>query len=189
MQAIILCGGRGTRMKNLTDELPKPLLPYLGKSLLEYKFESLPEQITDVILVVGYLGNKIKDKIGDNYADRKISYVEQRELLGTANALHTAKDLIADQFVTMMGDDLYSEKDLQNLASQKTFTMLMGQNNIWTGAALLDKRFFELEQRRVEDKENEFGIPQTLYFHQETHPINFILAEDWQQISAPQDLK
>ena len=54
MKAIILAAGRGTRMGNLTEEIPKPMLLYKGKNLIEYKIDILPEEINEVLIVVGY---------------------------------------------------------------------------------------------------------------------------------------
>jgi len=61
MQAIILAAGRGTRMGELTNDLPKPLLKISGRPILEYTLANLPREIDEVILVIGYHGHKIKN--------------------------------------------------------------------------------------------------------------------------------
>lgn len=115
MQAVILAAGKGTRMRELTQTTPKPLLEIQGKSLIEHKIDQLPEDIEEVVIVVGYLENTIRDALGDNYTDKKITYVTQTELNGTAGALWAAQDVLHNRFLVMMGDDLYRKDDIQNL--------------------------------------------------------------------------
>ena len=81
MQLVILAAGRGKRMKTLTENMPKPMLTVLGNDLLEHKISILPKEIDEVIIVIGYLGEKIKKHFGTNFKGKKISYVEQKELL------------------------------------------------------------------------------------------------------------
>ena len=112
MKAIILAAGLGTRMKPLTNKLPKPMVKVLDKNLLEYKLESLPESITEIILVVGYKGNIIKKYFGNNYKNKKITYVFDKTISGTAHALWQAKSFLKGRFIVMMGDDIYSRSSI-----------------------------------------------------------------------------
>jgi len=112
MQAVILAAGRGTRMVELTESVPKPMLEVNGKPLLEYKFEALPDEIDEVILIVGYLGSVIQKHFGGSYAGKRIYYVEQEELNGTAGALWDAQEILKDRFLVMMGDDIYARADI-----------------------------------------------------------------------------
>jgi len=114
MQAVILAAGRGTRMGDLVDTIPKPMLMLEGKTLLEHKFDILPDDVDEIIIVIGYLGDVIKEHYGDAYNGRKITYVTQENVVGgTADALWTAKDALKEKFVVLMGDDLYVREDIE----------------------------------------------------------------------------
>lgn len=116
-QAVILCGGKGSRLAPLTDEIPKVLVEINGKSILEYKLEFLEDLVDEVILVVGYKKEKIIEKLGDSFGSLKISYRVQESPLGTGHAVLQAKDLLRDKFIVLNGDDYYSKEDLENLLS------------------------------------------------------------------------
>jgi bifunctional UDP-N-acetylglucosamine pyrophosphorylase/glucosamine-1-phosphate N-acetyltransferase len=113
MQAVILAAGRGTRMKELTDHVPKPLLEAADKTLLEHKFDELPEDVDEIVIIVGYHADKVEKRLGNEYAGRRISYIVQETLDGTAGALWKAKDILTGRFIVMMGDDLYGRADLE----------------------------------------------------------------------------
>lgn len=117
MKIVILSAGKGTRMNDLTLTVPKPLLKYKNKNLLEHKLDILPESTTEIIFVIGYLGEKIKEYFGDSYKNIPIRYVEQKEIKGTADALWQCKDFLNEQFVVLMGDDLYNKDDLEKIYS------------------------------------------------------------------------
>ena len=72
MQAVILAAGHGTRMDELTTAVPKPMLEVAGKPLLEYKLDALPDHIDEVVLIVGYLGNVIRQHFGALYGKQRI---------------------------------------------------------------------------------------------------------------------
>lgn len=120
MQAVIMAGGKGTRLGKITQDLPKPLVKIAGKPILEHTLCALPKAVDEAIFVVSYLGDKIRNYLGDKFDDRfgdiKITYVEQKELLGTADALWTAKEKLKNQrFLVINGDDLYDQKDIESL--------------------------------------------------------------------------
>jgi len=120
MQAVILAAGLGTRMGELTKDTPKPLLHLSSDniSMLEHNLHELPEEIDEVVLVVGYLKEQIKELVGDEHAGKKITYIEQKELKGTGHALSICKEVLRDKFLVLMGDDLYKRGDLQRLISE-----------------------------------------------------------------------
>ncbi|MBQ2041150.1 MAG: NTP transferase domain-containing protein, partial [Lachnospiraceae bacterium] len=65
MKAVIMAGGHGTRIRSVASDIPKPMIPVLGKPVLQYQLECLKENgITDVILVTGYLADSIREYFG-----------------------------------------------------------------------------------------------------------------------------
>ena len=80
MQAVIMAGGKGTRLASVTKDIPKPMAPVDGKSLLEYQIENLKENGVDsIILVVGHLGNVIRDHFGDGSRFESVSIIMLRK--------------------------------------------------------------------------------------------------------------
>ncbi|MBI4049840.1 MAG: nucleotidyltransferase family protein [Candidatus Doudnabacteria bacterium] len=123
MQAVILAAGLGTRMGRLTEDTPKPLLRIGNRTIIEQSLESLPEEIGEVVVVIGYLGDKIKQFLGKEFGGKKIKYVMQAKLKGTADALFRCKDFLYNDFLVLMGDDIYSREDLSELTG-KTLAIL-----------------------------------------------------------------
>lgn len=115
MKAIILAAGKGTRLKPLTDTTPKPLLLLKGKPILEHIINSLPRSIDELIIVVGYKGDQLKKHFGNSFDGRKVSYVEQKEQLGTGHAALLTKHLLKDgeRFIFMYADDLHDKKSIE----------------------------------------------------------------------------
>lgn len=106
MQAVIMAGGKGTRLASLTKDIPKPMVPIDGKPLLEYQIENLKENGVDsIILIVGHLGSVIRDYFGDGSRfGVSIIYYAEETPLGTAGALAKIKDLLEDTFFLVFGD-------------------------------------------------------------------------------------
>jgi NDP-sugar pyrophosphorylase family protein len=123
MQAVILAAGRGTRMKELTNDVPKPLLETAGKTLLEHKFDELPDEVDEIVIIIGYHGDKVEERLGNEYNGRRITYVVQETLDGTAGALWKAKEALHDRFLVMMGDDLYGRNDLEAAAASSDWVI------------------------------------------------------------------
>lgn len=156
MQAVILAAGRGTRMDELTEAVPKPMLPVAGRPLLEYKIDALPDEFDEVILIVGYLKDVIKRHFGAAYENRKIRYIEQAELNGTAGALWSAKEMLTDRFLVMMGDDIYAREDIETcVAKENVWTLLVQQlpEMRRAGSVKLDTdgRIAEIIESSIED--------------------------------------
>lgn len=108
-QAVILAGGQGVKMRPLTYEIPKSLIPVRGRPVIEYTIDLLRNVgIRDIIIVTGYLGERIKETLGNGQKyGVKITYSHENRPLGSAGALRNAKDLLSDKpFLVINGDVL-----------------------------------------------------------------------------------
>jgi D,D-heptose 1,7-bisphosphate phosphatase len=106
MKAIILAGGQGTRMGNLTSEIPKPMLKIGGKPVLEHQIELLKRyNITDIIILVNYLKDSIIEyfKEGEEHGV-SIRYFEEKEPLGTTGGIKEIEDQLTEDFIVFYGD-------------------------------------------------------------------------------------
>jgi bifunctional UDP-N-acetylglucosamine pyrophosphorylase/glucosamine-1-phosphate N-acetyltransferase len=117
MKAVILAAGEGVRMRPLTLKKPKPLLEVGGKPLLYHLISKLPEEVDNLVIVVGYLGDQIKNYCGDKFLGRTVEYVEQENPRGTYHALslcqpyiHGGKD---NRFFVFYADDLLDETTIK----------------------------------------------------------------------------
>jgi NDP-sugar pyrophosphorylase family protein len=108
-RAVILAGGKGSRLAPYTTVIPKPLMPIGDRAILDVILRQLQEKgFTDVTLAVGYLAHLIKAVFGDGSAlGVKIDYHEEKTPLGTAGALATI-DNLEEPFLVMNGDVLTS---------------------------------------------------------------------------------
>lgn len=114
MQCVILVAGKGTRMRPLTSNCPKPLLHVCGKPILEHIVDSLPEEIDELVLIVGYLKEQIQALCGSEYLGRMVVYCEQENFAGgTGDALLRARDVLHGKFLFMYGDDIHGSEALR----------------------------------------------------------------------------
>lgn len=107
MQIVVLAGGLGTRLRPLTDHMPKSLIPVNGRPFLEYQLDLFKRNgIRDIVLCVGHLGEQIREYFGDGSRfGVDIRYSEERErLLGTAGAIRKAERFLAEEFFLTYGD-------------------------------------------------------------------------------------
>lgn len=212
MQAVILAAGQGLRLRPFTEQHPKPLIPIADKPLIKYTLESLPDSIREIIIIVGYLGDQIREALGSEWNNIPITYVEQPDLSGTGNALLMAKSLMRDKFLVVNGDDLYEKEDLIKLVqnglgilgwqsnkayefglgvdSEMTFTGFDANSTITNcGAYCLNKSFFEEPLATVEvHSKTEYSLPHTLATLTKTSPVKVVLATHWLPVGTPQQL-
>lgn len=106
MKAVILAGGKGTRLGSLTSAIPKPLVEINGKSILEHQLDYLKkENITDIIVLTGHFGQKIHDFLGDGSPfGLKIECLQESTPLGTAGCLAAVRDRLTADFLVLYGD-------------------------------------------------------------------------------------
>lgn len=120
-KCLILAGGRGVRLRPLTDSTPKTMALFKGKPILEYTLSILPEEIVEVFIITGWLGDKIKNYFGGSYRGIKINYLQQDEPRGTFHALSLAKEFLKDEsFLIISGDDIYSKKDIKEINQRES---------------------------------------------------------------------
>lgn len=106
MKAIIQAGGAGTRLKTITGDLPKPMVPLCRKPILEWQIANLKNNgITDILLIISKNGQAIIDYFGDGSRfGVDISYFKEEEPLGTGGALYYAKGKYDEDFALLFGD-------------------------------------------------------------------------------------
>ena len=120
MDGIILAGGKGTRMRPLTLDTPKPLLLVQGRPILEWSLMSLHGIVDHVLIVVKYLKEQIADYMATQTLFPDYTLVEQLpEPLGTGHAVMCCEDYLrSDEFIVVNGDDLYPKSALEELSRQ-----------------------------------------------------------------------
>ncbi len=203
-------------MKHLTADVPKPMLKIKGKPILEHKLNALPKEISEIIFIIGYKGEHIMNHFKKEFDGRKITYVFQHNLNGTGGALHLAKSRLDKKFLVMMGDDLYSKKDIKKLMKHDLAVLgyEVGNPNLFgiiktnkkgyvesivekpkhskdklanIGLYVLTKKFFDYDLVPVGS--GEFGLPQTLASMAKDFNIKLEKASQWFPIGTPEDLK
>lgn len=108
MQGVVLAAGAGTRLRPHTAEKPKGLVEVAGKPLLTHCFESLlGVGVTELIVVVGYRGAAIAEHYGDAHEEVPITYAEQADQRGTADAVLAAGPFVDGDVLVINGDNVY----------------------------------------------------------------------------------
>lgn len=109
MNIVILCGGKGTRLKTVSKGKPKVLIPIKNKPFIYILFESLISQgFKKIYLLISYKSQEIMDELGTNYRSLQIIYIHDNNKLksGTASALFNALDKLPDHFLLQYGDTI-----------------------------------------------------------------------------------
>lgn len=118
-QAIILCAGLGTRLRPLTDTMPKPMIPILGKPLLEWNIEQFKKHgVTEFFINLYHLPNVIRDYFGDGAKlGVKINYFQEKEPLGTAGGVKDFESQLDEMFFVIYGD-IFGLMDYSKMAAE-----------------------------------------------------------------------
>jgi mannose-1-phosphate guanylyltransferase len=127
VQAVILVGGEGTRLRPLTVTVPKPVLPLVDRPFLVYMLEWLRRHgVDDVIMSCGFLATSVRNVLGDgSQFGLRLRFVEEPEPRGTAGALKYAEDLLEERFLMLNGDVL-TDIDLTAQIAQHDRTGAVG---------------------------------------------------------------
>ena len=216
MQCVILAAGKGTRLRPLTDNCPKPLVKVAGKPLLDHILEALPSAIEELIIVTGYLEDQIKDYYGSEYRGRPITYITQVEQKGTGHALWLCKDLIKGRFLFMFADDIHGATDIARATSYTRSLLTLPtdtperfgivvkhpdgtlaqiiekpehppSNLASTGVMVLDENIFKFELKTM--KNGEYFLTDVIEEYAKEFPIVVVEEDLWIPIGYPEDIE
>jgi dTDP-glucose pyrophosphorylase len=118
MQAVILAAGIGERMAPFTEVLPKPLLPIDGRPVLQSVLEILEQcEIKNVVIVVGYLKEKIMKYVGAGEFGVRVDYAYQDRAEGSGDALKKARDLVDQDFLVIAADTVFDPSEIKEMVA------------------------------------------------------------------------
>jgi UDP-N-acetylglucosamine diphosphorylase/glucosamine-1-phosphate N-acetyltransferase len=116
MQTVILAAGQGTRMRPLTESLPKPMLPVADRPLVAHTADAAVEAgASELLVVVGYEADDVRAFFGDEYRGVPVTFCRQEEQRGTADAVRAASEHLDGAFAVLNGDNLYEPADVEAL--------------------------------------------------------------------------
>ena len=216
MQAVILAAGSSTRTYPLTLTRPKPLLKVANKTILERNLEAVKDLVDEIIMVVGYEQEMIKEFISKKYPKLNIRYIEQKQQLGTGHAVSILKDHIKGRFILLLGDNIYSKADIKRV-SKHNYSILVKKVKNWEnfGAILekndivvdiiekpekfisdiincgmfsLDKKIFDLLKKTKKSERGEYELTDALKMLAEEEKLKCVKSSLCLQISYSWDL-
>ncbi len=164
MQALILAGGEGTRLRPLTSRVPKPVVPLVDQPFIGYMFDWLCSHgIDDVIMSCGFLAGGVRSVVGDGSDfGIRLRYIEEPQPLGTGGALKFAEDLLSERFFMLNGDVLTDINLTEQLAQHER----TGARATLALIGVDDPTAYGLVRRRADGSVTEFlekpGADQTL---------------------------
>ncbi len=123
MKAIILAAWEWTRLRPITNTVPKPLIKIAGKTILEYNLESIYDKVDEIIIVVKYLKEKIEDYFWDNYKGTKINYQEQWDEKWTWWAIKGIN--IKWDIIIFVWDQIFFKEDIDKIFKLKWYGWLV----------------------------------------------------------------
>ena len=216
MQCVILAAGKGSRLRPITDELPKPLVKVGGQTLLDHIVGVLPSAIEEIIMVTGYREEQIKAHCGEEFHGRPVRYVHQEEQKGTADALWLCKDILKGRFLFLFADDLHGRADIARVVSY-TRAMLTyvtpnperfgiavrhpdgtlaefiekpthpPSNLASTGVMVLDDHIFEFPV--TVEKNGEYYLTDVIAAYAAKYPVAVVEQHTWIPVAFPEDVE
>ena len=151
MQAVILAGGLGTRLRPHTETIPKPMMIVNGRPFLDLLIERLSVHgIKEAILCTGYLSESIESDLGSSVHGVHVKYSVEESQKGTAHALLLAKNMISQEFLFLFGDtylrvdytSLFNEMHSHNAWGVLTAYSNVNhefKNNLWVNNGMVEK--------------------------------------------------
>jgi mannose-1-phosphate guanylyltransferase / phosphomannomutase len=146
MKAVVMAGGEGSRLRPLTIERPKPMVPIVNKTVMGHILDLLKRHgITDIVVTVQYLANEIQDAFGDGEGyGVNIEYSLEDTPLGTGGSVKNAQELLNDTFLVISGDAM-TDLDLTSIINfhrerkaMATLTLYRVPNPLEYGVVILD---------------------------------------------------
>ncbi|MEA3400137.1 MAG: NTP transferase domain-containing protein [Armatimonadota bacterium] len=123
MQAVILAAGRGTRLRPITDHVPKPLIPFWGRPFIEYLLETLQGLVDEAIIVVPD-NDVIRRRLGDRFGELPLRYACQPVPNGTGDAVLHARHLVEGPFLLNLGDTWAPRETMEALIESQADVVL-----------------------------------------------------------------
>jgi len=165
-KGVLLAAGRGTRMRELTQELPKPMLPVRGKPVLEHIIAGLRDaHLTEILIVVGWQAEVVSHFFGDgSKLGVQIQYTTQTVQDGTGKVVELAREFVgADPFVLSYGDILIAPENYpricQALSGAEAVVSVKRNEDVSQGGAVFINEKFELTDLREKPKPGEPTSP------------------------------
>ena len=154
-QAVLLAAGRGTRMRELTADLPKPMINVRGKPILLHIVEGLQTAgIKNFLIIVGYHGDTVRDYFGDGTCfGLRINYATQMVQDGTGRVVDLARDFVANSpFILCYGDILVDPDNYKKIVdlpdtAEAIITVKRGEDVSKGGAVFLNEQFELIDLR------------------------------------------
>lgn len=205
-------------MRPLTKTTPKPLIEVCGKPILEYVVEALPDEIDELILVVGYLQEQIRSYCGDVFCGKQVTYVAQENFSGgTGDALLCVKEMVYGRFMLLNADDIHGTSALQQAVeaehaviaattdTPQLFGVLMQRddgtldsivekpqeplgNLINTGGYVLDTHIFEYSVA-VNEEHGELFVTDMFTQYAQDYPVQIVEQDMWIPVGKPEDIE
>ncbi|MSU45219.1 MAG: nucleotidyltransferase family protein [Candidatus Zambryskibacteria bacterium] len=219
MKVIILAGGKGNRLMPITENLPKPLIKIGGSPIIDRIFKSLPDEITEVIIIVDHLKEKIKSYVGNNFYNYPVTYIDQLSTRGTFGALLSARDFLSpnERFLVINGDDIHNKNELTkylsfnrsfgiqkmnmpnyhsiHLTEQNLLEGFYGQNeNEEKNGALIANGVYVIDTNIFEHpgvilRDGESGLPHTILAQKDQFPVVGVETHEWIPINSFDDIE
>lgn len=211
MKAVILAAGKGTRMRPLTKDTPKPLLPVAGKPIIQHNIELIEDIVDEIIVVAGY---EI-EQFNKYFEDRDILVVEQENALGTADAALQAEEHIENSALIINGDDIYGDwlSDIDRFKraigaaytnhpekygvievdDNKAKSIVEKPDNpasnlVNIGCYLVQKDFFSLLRDVEKSERGEYEITDAIEKYIQKEEVKIVEADEWTACSYPWQL-